>query len=124
MNHRFKIATDWKPQHLHELINSIHYIVRLYFFDLKRALYGLGNYELQTEFKHFYIPQTNGVAKSSDEKDKLFQRFLKNKQFSSAVIQSTDDRFTIPNVKHLARKPGQRQRPKTTAATILSRFHI
>ena len=86
MNHRFKIATDWKPQYLHELINSIHDIVRLHFADLKRAL---GNYELQTEFKHFYIPQTNWVAKSSDEKDKLFQRFLKNKQFSSAVIQST-----------------------------------
>jgi hypothetical protein len=50
--------------------------------------------------------------------------FLKNKQFSSAVIQSTDDRFTIPNVKHLARKPGQRQRPKTTAATILSPAHL
>ena len=99
---------------------SIHDIVRLHFADLKRALYGRGNYELQTEFKHFYIPQTNWVAKSSDEKDKLFQRFLKNKQFSSAVIQSTDDRLTIPNVKRLARKPGQRQRPKTTAASLLS----
>jgi hypothetical protein len=61
---------------------------------------------------------------SSDEKDKLFQRFLKNKQFSSAVIQSTDDRLTITNVKRLARKPGQRQRPKTTAARTLPRFHI
>ena len=121
MNHRFKIATDWKPQHRHELINSIHDIVRLHFADLKRAL---GNYELQTEFKHFYIPQTNWVAKSSDEKDKLFQRFLKNKQFSSAVIQSTADRLTIPNVKRLARKPGQRQRPKTTAARTLPHFHI
>jgi hypothetical protein len=77
-------------------INSIHDIVRLHFADLKCTLYGLGNYELQTEFKHFYIPQTKWVAKSSDEKDKLFQRFLKNKQFSSAVIQSTDDRLTIP----------------------------
>ena len=92
--------------------------------DLKRALYRLGNYELQTEFKHFYIPQTNWVAKSSDEKDKLFQRFLKNKQFSSAVIQSTDYRLTIPNVKRLARKPGQWQRLKTTAARTLPRFHI
>jgi hypothetical protein len=44
----------------------------------------------------------NWVAKSSDEKEKLFQRFLKNKQFSSAVIQSTADRLTIPNVKRLA----------------------
>ena len=121
MNHRFKIATDWKPQYLHELINSIHDIVRLHFADLKRAL---GNHELQTEFKHFYIPQTNWVAKSSDEKDKLFQRFLKNKQFSSADIQSTADRLTIPNVKRLARKPGQRQRPKTTAARTLPHFHI
>jgi hypothetical protein len=71
------------------LLYSIHDIVRLHFADLKRALYGLGNYELQTEFKHFYIPQTNWVAKSSDEKDKLFQRFLKNKQYSSAETHYT-----------------------------------
>jgi hypothetical protein len=45
MNHRFKISTDWKPQRLPELVNTIHAIVRLHFADLKRALFGQGNYE-------------------------------------------------------------------------------
>jgi hypothetical protein len=30
MNHRFKLATDWKPQHLPELINTIHGIVKVH----------------------------------------------------------------------------------------------
>jgi hypothetical protein len=45
MNHRFKLATDWKPQHLPELINTIHGIVKVHFADLQRALYGMGNFQ-------------------------------------------------------------------------------
>ena len=41
MNHRFKLATDWKPQHLPEIINTIHGIVKVHFPDLQRALYGM-----------------------------------------------------------------------------------
>jgi hypothetical protein len=55
MNHRFKLETDWKPQHLPELINTIHGIVKVHFADLQRALYGMGNFELHEHFKRHYM---------------------------------------------------------------------
>ena len=55
MNHRFKISTDWKPQRLPELVNTIHDIVRLHFADLKRALFAQGNNELECAFQHLYV---------------------------------------------------------------------
>ena len=74
MNHRFKISTDWKPQRLPELVNTIHDIVRLHFADLKRALFGQGSYELECAFQHLYVPH----RKTTTEKEKIFARFLKN----------------------------------------------
>jgi hypothetical protein len=74
MNYRFKISTDWKPQRLPELVNTIHDIVRLHFADLKRALLGQGSYELECAFQHLYVPH----RKTTTEKEKIFARFLKN----------------------------------------------
>ena len=74
MNYRFKISTDWKPQRLPELVNTIHDIVRLHFADLKRALFGQGSYELECAFQHLYVLH----RKTTTEKEKIFARFLKN----------------------------------------------
>jgi hypothetical protein len=49
-------------------------------------------------------------------------RFLKNRNLSTKMIQSSDGKLTVPNVKRLARKPGQRHRPKTVAARIITRY--
>ena len=68
MNHRFKISTDWKHERLPELVNTIHYIVRLHFADLKRALFGQGSYELECAFQHLYVPPPYGPAKQQQKK--------------------------------------------------------
>ena len=68
MNHRFKISTDWKPQRLPELVNTIHDIVRLHCADLKRALFGPGSYELECAFQHLYVTHTYGPAKQKQKK--------------------------------------------------------
>ena len=122
MNHRFKISTDWKPQRLPELVNTIHDIVRLHFANLKRALFGQGNYELECAFQHLYVPHTVWTSKTTTEKEKIFARFLKNRNLNAKMIQSSDGKLTVPNVKRLARKPGQRHRPKTVAAMTISHY--
>jgi hypothetical protein len=104
MNHRFKISTDWKPQRLPELVNTIHDIVRLHFADLKRALFGQGSYELECAFQHLYVPHTVWTSKTTTEKEKIFARFLKNRNINTKMIQSSDGKLTVPNVKRLARK--------------------
>ena len=122
MNHRFKIATDWKPQILPELLTKIYDITKLHFIDLKRSLYGQGNYELSPLFqKHYTSPHIWG-SKTAEEKDKLFKKLLSSKTFTNKMLTSTNGKLTIPNVKRLARKPGQRHRPKSAAAKTMPRF--
>jgi hypothetical protein len=122
MNHRFKISTDWKPQRLPELVNTIHDIVRLHFADLKRALFGQGNYELECAFQHLDVPHTVWTSKTTTEKEKIFARLSKNRNLNTEMIQSSDGKLTVPNVKRLARKPGQSHRPKTLAARTIPRY--
>jgi hypothetical protein len=104
MNHRFKISTDWKPQRLLELVNTIHDIVRLHFADFKKALSRQGSYELECAFQHLYVPHTVWTSKTATEKENIFARFLKNRNVSTKMVQSSDGKLTVPNVKRLARK--------------------
>ena len=87
MNHRFKLATDWKPQHLPELINTIDGIVKVHFADLQRALYGMGNFELHEHFKR-----------------QLFNRLLADRHLSIHKVISSDGTLVIPAVGKLAKK--------------------
>jgi hypothetical protein len=50
------------------------------------------------------------TSKTTTEKEKIFARFLKNRNLNTKMIQSSDGKLTVPNVKRLARKPGQRHR--------------
>ena len=40
-------AVDWTPQPIPELTTKLLNVVRIQHVDLKRSLYGTGNYELQ-----------------------------------------------------------------------------
>ena len=122
MHHTFKISTDWKPQRLPELVNAIHDIDRLHFADLKRALLGQGNYELECAFQHLYVPHYVWTSKTTTEKEKIFARFLKNRNLNTKMIQSSDIKLTVPNVKRLSRKQGQRHRPNTVASRTIPRY--
>ena len=49
-------------------------------------------------------------------------RFLKSRKLSTKMIQSSDGKLTVPNVKRLARKLGHKHRPKTVAARTIPRY--
>ena len=104
MNHRFKLATDWKPQHLPELINTIHGIVKVHFADLQRALYGMGNFELHEHFKRHYMQYYLYSSKTSDEKGQLFNRLLADRHLSVHKVISSDGTLVIPAVGTFAMK--------------------
>jgi hypothetical protein len=46
MNHIFKRAVNWTPKSIPELIQNLHDIVKVQLIDMKRSLFGTGNYEL------------------------------------------------------------------------------
>jgi hypothetical protein len=98
MNHRFKLATDWKPQHLPELINTIHGIIKVNFADLQRALYGMGNFELHEHFKRHYMQYYLYSSKTSDEKGQLFSRLLADRHLSIHKVISSDDTHAVGKV--------------------------
>ena len=55
-------------------------------------------------------------SKTSDEKGQLFNRLLADRHLSVHKVISSDGTLVIPAVGKLAKKPGQKHRPKTVAA--------
>ncbi len=81
---------------------------------MKRALYGMGNFQIAPWMAACKVSQTNWAAKSEEEKDKLFQKFLKGVPKKEKKVKSTDGgRLEIPTTQKVARKPGQRKRIKS-----------
>ena len=112
MNHILKLTCDWKVQKIPDLVEKIYKIVQLQYADVRRALYGMGNYVLAPWMAKFKINQVNWSAKSKEEKEKWFLKFLEGKPKAEKAVKSTDGRLTIPTTSKTARKPGQRKRVK------------
>lgn len=116
INHRLKVSTDWKPQKTDELVEKLYDVVRVQHVDIRRALYGTGNYTLSTKFNKFRLAE--GVWRSKSDSDKKTYQF-KFLNASSKVelptkIVSKDGAYKIGKTPAVAKKPGQRTRPKVT----------
>jgi hypothetical protein len=88
----------------------------------------MGNFELHEYFKRHYMqyylryPYYLYSSKTSDEKGQLFNRLLADRHLSVDKVISSDGTLVIPAVGKLAKKPGQKHRPKTVAAKAKPRF--
>ena len=80
MNHILKLTCDWKVQKIPDLIEKIYKIVQLQYADVRRTLYGMGNYVLAPWMAKFKNNQVNWSAKSKEEKEKWFLKFLEGKR--------------------------------------------
>ena len=78
MNHVLKMAVDWKPKATPELVDKIYDVVNLQFLDMKRVLYGNGNYRIAPKFSAYVIPKLTWRQKSNEQKRMLFKNFLKD----------------------------------------------
>ena len=76
MNHLLKLSIYWHPWHLPELVDRLFNVTSVQMTDLRRALYGHGNYSLVPPFSKFSLPHTTWQSKSVQEKDALFDDFL------------------------------------------------
>ena len=72
-----KLDADWKVQR--KLIEMLYEMTLLHFKDLKRSIYGEGNYRLHGKYREMFIPRS--VWKTYDEvkQSKMFSNFLVNK---------------------------------------------
>jgi hypothetical protein len=76
MNHVLKMAVDWKPKATPELVDKIYDAVNLQFLDMKRALYGNGNYRIAPKFSAYVIPKLTWQQKSNEQKSSHFQNVV------------------------------------------------
>ena len=65
LNHVMKPDADWKVQRTPELIEMLYEMTLLHFKDLKRSIYGEGNYRLHGKHREMFIPRS--VWKTYDE---------------------------------------------------------
>ena len=113
INHILKLNQDWKPEKLPELINKIHKEIVLQESLVNGALYGHGDYELNSSVSHVQCIKIIWQNKNQKEKDTLLQRFLthglKKQNVATKSVTSTDGTITIPQTNNCARKPRQRK---------------
>ena len=110
MNHILKLSCDWKVQKIPDLVEKIFKIVQLQYADVRRALCGMGNYEVAPWMAKFKISQSNWATKSTKEKETMFQTFLKCVPKKQKIVKSTDGQLVIPKTQQTAKKPEQRKR--------------
>ena len=96
------------------MINKIHKEIVLQESLVNGALYGHGNYELNSSVSHLQCTKIIWQSKNQKEKDNLLQRFLthglRKQNVATKSVTSTDGTLTIPQTNNCARKPGQRKR--------------
>jgi hypothetical protein len=115
-NHLLKMKTDWKPARILDLVNHLHELVRLQYADLRRALYGHGNYELRPPFTRHRVQHSVWLQATEARKQLMFESFLSDtgsKLTRSKVTTSKDGKLTVTSGKGVAKKNGQRKRPKS-----------
>ena len=112
MTHILKLDAKWTPAKKPELIEMLHQVTVVHFRDIRRALYGEGNYRLVKRLKKRYsISKESWRKLSESEKDEKFRKFLENKQKVGNVVKSTFSNFMAQKCG-VARKPGQKKRIK------------
>ncbi|KAK3096736.1 hypothetical protein FSP39_002786 [Pinctada imbricata] len=115
MNNLLKLSVDWRPQTTPDLIVKLYSVTKLQFIDLRRAIYGSGNYVLSADQSAYSISEMKWREKDDEEKKKIFNNFLRDtkKKIHTKRIFSRDGKFSVPHkTRNVAKKPGQRKRPK------------
>ncbi|CAG2235671.1 unnamed protein product [Mytilus edulis] len=112
MNHVFKKAVEWKPQPIPDLATKLMDIVRVQLIDLKRSLYGMGNYELFGPYRRHVVSYQCWFSKTQEQRERLFRRLLIDTKSIQTTTKSSCSDFEVPKPPR-PRKPNQRKRPRT-----------
>jgi len=121
-NHVLKTKTNWKSlKRVSDLIDNIHGLVKVQLKDLRRALHGDGNFVVSGPFRRHVVSYQTWQAFTEDRRNALYTRFLRDSgnRVSPPTVTSSDGSFTVLNTSSVARKPGQRKRPRADKTKTL-----
>jgi len=102
-----------------DLVDSVHNLVDVQIKDLRRVLHGEGNFALCGSFSRHHVSYNAWQSMSADRRDQLFDRYLRDsgRRQQPAAVTATDGGLKVLNTSKVARKPGQRKRPRATRTT-------
>ena len=116
MNHRLKQAIKWNPKKTDDLVEQLYNVVRVQMTDLRRALYGTGNFSLAPRLGKHKLAVAVWHAKSEDDKHACLQKFLKlnTREKKAETVTSVDGQYTVRSTQNVAKKPNQKTRVRST----------
>jgi len=76
MNNILKITVDWKPARVADLVDHLHDLVKLQYADLRRAVFGQGDYQLAPKFTQHYVPAARWHSMKDETRDRRFRQFM------------------------------------------------
>ena len=109
---------NWNPTgcnyRCHSIIENVYDVVKLQYLDLRAALTGRGNFVLIPTMSRHQVPYQIWSTTSTECKDQLYQRFLRDNGVRQRVqvVTSKDGTITMPATPRVARKPEQVARPR------------
>ena len=105
-----KQTINWKSQPLTEFIESMQGLVDTQYKDLRRALFGAGQYRLADSHAQFQLTRTEWAAKTIVEHYKLFTRFRKYVEKDGRLVTASDGRTTVVGPRTMGKnRPDQKK---------------
>ena len=112
MNHILKLNISWIPQSLPTLINIIHNIVKSQYTNVERAVFGKGEYQLDSKFRHFSVARGAWLKKTPDQQARHVIRMSKALALQNPrqCVTSSDSQCRTYSAPGGREKPGQVKR--------------
>ncbi|KAK3095171.1 hypothetical protein FSP39_011012 [Pinctada imbricata] len=123
-NFLLKIKTEWKQLKLVDLIREVQNMVLARYREVRYALTGRGRLYLDGNFRHRRISFDSWCQKSPDERDKLFNNFLKDKGRLPGYSTSTDGKLTVQTTPSKGKKPNQVKRKRAEKSKSVKKMKM
>jgi len=111
INHVLKQRTQWRLQHLPELIDKCRALVDAQYNEADRALLGLGDYHLQPAYARHRQTLSRWQAMSERQRQHVVSDCFRL-QLPTATSTSTDGDLTVNYREAAGKKMNQRKRPR------------
>jgi len=119
-NKMIKLALDWKPAQITDLVSHLHNIVKVQYRSVQCAMIGQDDLVVVDQFERHHILYCRWQNMSENEQTEKYNAFLADSGAKSCAKQNTvissDGTLTVTGTNKIARKPGQTKRPRSERA--------
>ncbi|MDY6930033.1 MAG: hypothetical protein SWN10_23530, partial [Pseudomonadota bacterium] len=106
-NHVLKVAIDWKPQPLYDLVQRLYGLVQSQYDDVERAIVNTGDFRLDPAYERFRCHRDNWRGLTEQQTSKHLSKFFTVPKTRARTVISTDEATTAEVPGHGGKKKGQ-----------------